>query len=78
MNLKSLVENGFPIGEKPGRIPFTHSLGTDTFRDPMTRKRLAETLSIIEEFEPRSSISAGRISSARRSARFSRRKPDGN
>ncbi len=52
MYLKSLLENGFPIGEKPGRIPFTHTLGTDSFRDPMTSKRLAETLRIIEEFDP--------------------------
>jgi len=47
---RDLIRNGFPIGERPGNIPFTHST-TVSLDDPMTRRRLAQYLGFFQEFD---------------------------
>ena len=50
MNIKRLVEEGFPIGEKPGKVPFSHTT-TVTIADPRTKKRFEECFSFFDDFE---------------------------
>jgi SAM-dependent methyltransferase len=50
MNIKYLIENGFPIGESPGKIPFTHSTSVG-LEDHMTVKRLHEYLTFFDEYK---------------------------
>ncbi len=49
-DIKALIENGFPIGEKPGRVPFTHTT-TVSLDDIRTRKRFEECFTFFEEFD---------------------------
>lgn len=50
MNVKYIIENGFPIGETPGKIPFTHSTSVG-LEDYMTVKRLNEYLDFFDEYK---------------------------
>ena len=50
MTWGDLIKYGFPIGERPGDIPFTHST-TVSIEDPMTRRRLDQYLAFFTDFD---------------------------
>ncbi len=49
MKLRELLDEGFPISERPGPFPFSHST-TVGLEDRFTRRRLAAYFAFIKEF----------------------------